>query len=87
MVGTGLLIDQEDRLRDMGLMNCGGAGERASGTGQEEAGYPVPLTVPTEFLPRAVVLVTLTKVTRMTTADAPQVRPAIANIHHDRSIR
>ena len=26
MVGTGLLIDQEDRLRDMGLMNCGGAG-------------------------------------------------------------
>jgi hypothetical protein len=28
MVGTGLLIDQEDRLRDMGLMNCGGAGER-----------------------------------------------------------
>ena len=40
----------------------------------------MPLTDPTEFPVGEVVLVTLTRVTRMTTADAPQVRPAIANI-------
>ncbi len=40
----------------------------------------MPLTVPTGFSLRTAVRRAVARVTRMTTADAPQVRPAIANI-------